>query len=138
MIDALDFITSTHVVEQPLSAVVLMGGEGYFSNDIALNVIEAAADLALESWHNISRIDDMVHYLLHELPSCNILTVAGIRGNCAAGDVAMAAACDVVLAGCEVILNPAYGAIGLHGSEYHSLSYTGKCGSAGASRLLLT
>ncbi|WQF80892.1 Putative enoyl-CoA hydratase/isomerase, formyl transferase, ClpP/crotonase-like domain superfamily [Colletotrichum destructivum] len=136
MIDALDFITSTHVVERPLSAVVLMGGDGYFSNGIALNVIEAAADPALESWHNINRIDDVVHYLLLELPSRNILTVAGIRGNCAAGGVAMAAACDVVLAGCEVVLNPAYRAIGLHGSEYHSLSYTGRCGSAGASRLL--
>ncbi|OHW95944.1 hydrogenase maturation factor hoxx [Colletotrichum incanum] len=136
MIDALDFITSTHVVERPLSALVLMGGEGYFSNGIALNVIEAAADPALESWLNINRIDDVVHHLLHEFPSRNILTVAGIRGNCAAGGVAMAAACDIVLAGSEVVLNPAYRAIGLHGSEYHSLSYTGRCGSAGATKLL--
>ncbi|GKT51978.1 hydrogenase maturation factor HoxX [Colletotrichum spaethianum] len=48
----------------------------------------------------------------------------------------MAAACDVVLAGSEVVLNPAYRAIGLHGSEYHSLSYTGRCGPAGATKLL--
>ncbi|KAK1963836.1 formyl transferase domain-containing protein [Colletotrichum sublineola] len=136
MISALDFIISTHVVERPLSAVVLMGGEGYFSNGIALNVIEAAEDPALESWLNINRIDDVVHYLLHEFPSRKILTVAGIRGNCAAGGVAMAAACDVVLAGFEAVLNPAYRAIGLHGSEYHSLSYTGRCGSSGATKLL--
>ncbi|EFQ33724.1 formyl transferase domain-containing protein [Colletotrichum graminicola] len=136
MISALDFIISTHVVERPLSAVVLMGGEGYFSNGIALNVIEAAADPALESWLNINRIDDVVHYLLHELPSRKILTIAGIRGNCAAGGVAMAAACDIVLAGTEAVLNPAYRAIGLHGSEYHSLSYTGRCGSSGATKLL--
>lgn len=136
MIDALDFIASTHVVERPLSALVLMGGDGYFSNGVALNVIEAAADPALESWLNINRIDDVVHYLLHDFPSRNILTVAGIRGNCAAGGVAMAAACDIVLAGSEVVLNPAYRAIGLHGSEYHSLSYTGRCGSAGATKLL--
>ncbi|OLN87515.1 Hydrogenase maturation factor HoxX [Colletotrichum chlorophyti] len=136
MIDALDFISSTHVVERPLTAVVLMGGESYFSNGIALNVIEAAADPALESWLNINRIDDVVHYLLHEFPSRNILTIAGIRGNCAAGGVAMAAACDVVISGSEVVLNPAYRAIGLHGSEYHSLSYPGRCGPAGATSLL--
>ncbi|KAF0327854.1 Hydrogenase maturation factor HoxX [Colletotrichum sp. SAR11_59] len=136
MIDALDFITASHVVERPLSAVVLMGGDSYFSNGIALNVIEAASDPALESWLNINRIDDVVHYLLHEFPSRNILTVAGIRGNCAAGGVALAAACDVVISGSEVVLNPAYRAIGLHGSEYHSLSYPGRCGSAGATKLL--
>ncbi|KAF9880242.1 formyl transferase domain protein [Colletotrichum karsti] len=136
LIDALDFIASSHVVERPLSAVVLMGGDSYFSNGIALNVIEAAADPSLESWLNINRIDDVVHYLLHEFPSRNILTVAGIRGNCAAGGVALAAACDVVIAGNDVVLNPAYRAIGLHGSEYHSLSYTGRCGSAGATNLL--
>ncbi|WYZ44703.1 hypothetical protein EsH8_VIII_000019 [Colletotrichum jinshuiense] len=136
MIDAMDFIASTHVVERPLGAVVLMGGDSYFSNGIALNVIEAAADPALESWLNINRIDDVVHYLLHELPSRNILTVAAIRGNCAAGGVAMAAACDVVIAGSEVVLNPAYRAIGLHGSEFHSLSYPGRCGSVGATKLL--
>ncbi|KAL0945024.1 formyl transferase domain protein [Colletotrichum truncatum] len=136
MIDALDFISSSHVVERPLSAVVLMGGDSYFSNGIALNVIEAAADPALESWLNINRIDDVVHYLLHDFPSRNILTVAGVRGNCAAGGVALAAACDVVISGSEVVLNPAYRAIGLHGSEYHSLSYPGRCGSDGATRLL--
>ncbi|KAF6844232.1 formyl transferase domain protein [Colletotrichum musicola] len=136
MIDALDFIISSHVVERPLSAVVLMGGDSYFSNGIALNVIEAAADPALESWLNINRIDDVVHYILHEFPSRNILTVAGVRGNCAAGGVALAAACDLVVSGSEVVLNPAYRAIGLHGSEYHSLSYPGRCSAAGATRLL--
>ncbi|TEA16686.1 Hydrogenase maturation factor HoxX [Colletotrichum sidae] len=136
MIDALDFIKSSHVVERPLSAVVLMGGDSYFSNGIALNVIEAAHDPALESWLNINRIDDVVHYLLHEFPSRNVLTMAGIRGNCAAGGVALAAACDVVISGSDVVLNPAYRAIGLYGSEYHSLSYPGRCGSAGATKLL--
>ena len=134
MLDALDFILSTARTD-PVCAVVLMGGS-YFSNGIALNVIEAASSPAEESWFNINRINDIVHYLLHELPSRNILTIAGIRGNAAAGGVALAAACDVVLCGAEVVLNPSYRGIGLHGSEYHSLSYLGRCGPEKARDIL--
>ncbi|KAM0326560.1 hypothetical protein ACHAQA_006429 [Verticillium albo-atrum] len=136
LVEALAFVASTHVVERPLSAVVLMGGSSYFSNGIALNVIEASADPSQESWRNINRIDDVVQCLLDDFPRRNIMTVAAIRGNCAAGGVALAAACDVVVAGSEAVLNPAYRALGLHGSEYHSLSYTGRCGVDGAKRLL--
>ncbi|KAF3769720.1 ClpP/crotonase [Cryphonectria parasitica EP155] len=133
---ALEFVLSTHTADSPLAAVVMMGGAGYFSNGIHLNVIEAAADPALESWNNINRINDIVYYLLHEFPSRGILTVAGIRGNAAAGGVAMATACDCVVAGAEVVLNPAYAAIGLYGSEYHSISYTARCGLEGSRRIL--
>lgn len=134
--EALDFVISTHTSQRPLAAVVMMGGPGYFSNGIHLNVIEAAADPALESWNNINRINDVVYYLLHEFPSRNILTFSGIRGNAAAGGVALATASDCVIAGAEVVLNPAYRALGLYGSEYHSVSYHGRCGAAGARRLL--
>lgn len=136
LLEALDYVASQHTEERPLSAVVMMGGDSYFSNGIALNVIEAAADPSLESWRNINRIDDVVQALLDEFPRRNITTVAAIRGNCAAGGVALAAACDVVIAGSETVLNPAYRALGLHGSEYHSLSYPGRCGTEGARRLL--
>ncbi|KAL2753125.1 hypothetical protein ACRALDRAFT_1066050 [Sodiomyces alcalophilus JCM 7366] len=119
-----------------LAAVVLMGGKSYFSNGIALNVIEASRDPAAESWRNINRIDDVVQFLLDDLPRRGILTVAAIRGNCAAGGVALAAACDVAIAAKDAVLNPAYRALGLHGSEFHSLSYPGRCGPAGAKRLL--
>ncbi|EEY22464.1 hydrogenase maturation factor hoxX [Verticillium alfalfae VaMs.102] len=136
LVEALEFVARTHLVERPLSAVVLMGGNSYFSNGIALNVIEASADPGQESWRNINRIDDVVQCLLDDFPRRNIKTVAAIRGNCAAGGVALAAACDVVIAGSETVLNPAYRALGLHGSEYHSLSYTGRCGVDGARRLL--
>ncbi|CAN8097621.1 unnamed protein product [Discula destructiva] len=136
LIEALQFVLSTHTTQDPLAAVVMMGGSGYFSNGIHLNVIEAAADPALESWNNINRINDVVYYLLHEFPSRQILTFAGIRGNAAAGGVAMATACDCVIAGADVVLNPAYRALGLYGSEYHSLSYNGRCGTEGGRRLL--
>ena len=134
--EALGFVLSTHTPQHPLSAVVMMGGNGYFSNGIHLNVIESAADPAMESWDNINRINDVVYYLLHEFPSRNILTIAGIRGNAAAGGVALAAACDSVVAGADVVLNPAYRALGLHGSEYHSISYFARCGPKGGRRIL--
>lgn len=136
LIEALEFVASTHVVERRLSAVVLMGGDSYFSNGIALNVIESSRDSAAETWRNINRIDDVVHMLLDDFPHRSIATVAALRGNCAAGGVALAAACDTVIVGSETVLNPAYRALGLHGSEYHSLSYTGRCGDRGARRLL--
>lgn len=120
----------------PLAAVVLMGGDSYFSNGIHLNVIEAAADPALESWFNINAIDDVVELILDDYATRSITTVAAIRGNCAAGGVALAAACDIVLAGEHVVLNPAYRTLGLHGSEYHSLSYIGRCGVDGAASIL--
>lgn len=62
--------------------------------------------------------------------------MAGVRGNAAAGGVALMAACDYVLCGQEVVLNPAYRAIGLSGSEFHTLSYPGRCGKAKAQELL--
>lgn len=135
LIAAMDYILTLSTIDSPVQAVVLMGGT-YFSNGIALNVIEAAPDPATESWLNINRIDDAVYYLLHEFPSRGILTMSGIRGNAAAGGVALAAACDVVIAGSNVVLNPAYRAVGLFGSEFHTLSYYGRCGHIQAMKML--
>lgn len=135
MVQCLEYISSKATDPKeplPLAAVVLMGGESYFSNGIHLNVIEAAADPALESWYNINAINDVVEKLLLDLPARGITTIAAIRGNCAAGGVALAAACDIVLASQHVVLNPAYRALGLYGSEFHSLSYPGRCGVEGS------
>lgn len=45
----------THALAQPkIAALVMMGGAGYFSNGIALNVIEGHEDPAAESWANIN------------------------------------------------------------------------------------
>lgn len=135
MVEAMEFILEKAALDQSIRALVLMGGS-YFSNGIALNVIEAASDPAQESWLNINRIDDVVHYILHEFPSRNIATIAAVRGNAAAGGVALATACDFVIAGSDVVLNPAYRGIGLYGSEYHSLSYYGRCGETKAKTIL--
>ena len=113
-------------------------GGSYFSNGIALNTIEASADPGKETWANINAIDDIVEFLVsdthsersplmqYEPPLCErgIITVACLRGNAAAGGVAMAAACDVTMAASGVVLNPAYRAMGLHGSEFHSYVHT--------------
>ncbi|KAL6916538.1 hypothetical protein FSST1_008033 [Fusarium sambucinum] len=132
LIEALQFVASV----ESLEAVALMGGNSHFSNGIALNVIEASCDPSTESWQNINRIDDVVHMLLEVFPQKNVTTIAAMRGNCAAGGVALATACDVVIASSESVLNPAYRALGLYGSEYHSLSYIGRCGPEIAQRIL--
>ncbi|KAK2592726.1 RNA polymerase II C-terminal domain kinase beta subunit [Conoideocrella luteorostrata] len=136
LVQCLEYIISRSSERLPLTAVVLMGGDSYFSNGIHLNVIEAAANPAEESWYNINAIDDVVQKVLLDLPSRGITTVAAIRGNAAAGGVALATACDVVLAGPDVVLNPAYRALGLYGSEFHSISYPGRCGPYRARTIL--
>lgn len=110
-----------------------MGGS-YFSNGIALNTIENAVSPGKETWDNINAIDDIVEFLLSDsasershfmrneqpLAARGITTVACVRSNAAAGGVALAAACDIVIGARGVVLNPAYRAMGLHGSEFHS------------------
>jgi enoyl-CoA hydratase/carnithine racemase/methionyl-tRNA formyltransferase len=134
LLNALQHLLS-NTQETPLAAVVLMGGS-YFSNGIHLNVIDSAKDPAQESWLNINAIDDLVQCLLHDFPAHDIATIAAVRGNCAAGGVALATACDVVLAGENVIFNPAYRAMGLYGSEFHTLTYSARCSTDGARRIL--
>ncbi|KAM0322074.1 hypothetical protein ACHAQA_009703 [Verticillium albo-atrum] len=135
LLDALRYIISSHL-ESPLSALILMGGPAYFSNGIALNVIEAAHDPSQESWNNINRMNDVVECVLKDFAANKIFTAAAIRGNCAAGGVALAASCDLVIAGSDVVLNPAYRGLGLHGSEFHTLSYPGRCGIEGSKLIL--
>lgn len=130
--------------EKRVVALVLMGGH-YFSNGIALNAIEHRGNAAPnvedadqwageETWANINAIDNIVEYLagdtdphrserfqgLKTLCERGVTTIAVIRGNAAAGGVALAAACDIVMASEDTVLNPAYRAMGLHGSEFHS------------------
>ncbi len=92
-----------HALQQAdVRALVLMGGHAYFSNGIALNVIEASEDSALESWRNINAINDVVRAIL--CPA-NVITFAALRGNAAAGGLALASACDIVLSSEHTVLN---------------------------------
>lgn len=137
LLEALQQILRKHITSSPIVALVLMGGS-YFSNGIALNTIESAASASDEAWASINAMNDVAFCLLYSCSAISppIRTIAAIRGNAAAGGVALPAACDVVIAGEHVVLNPAYRTIGLFGSEYHLLSYPGRCGYEAAKRLI--
>jgi putative two-component system hydrogenase maturation factor HypX/HoxX len=95
--------------------ICLLGGRDFWSNGIHLNTIEAAEDPALESWHNIVAMDDLV---LEILNTPRQLVVAAMRGNAGAGGAILALAADQVFAARGVVLNPHYRTMGLYGSEY--------------------
>ncbi|MCB1786200.1 MAG: hydrogenase maturation protein [Chromatiaceae bacterium] len=96
--------------------IVLMGGPDYWSNGMHLNLIEAAASPADESWRNINAIDDLAQAIIE---TDTHLTVAALQGNAGAGGVFLARAADEVWARAGVVLNPHYKDMGnLYGSEY--------------------
>jgi putative two-component system hydrogenase maturation factor HypX/HoxX len=103
-------------LRRPTRVIVLMGGRDFFSNGIHLNVIEAAADPAMESWLNLQAIDDVVREIVE---TDSHLVISALSGDAAAGGVPFALAADLVVAREDVVLNPYYGHMGgLYGSEY--------------------
>ncbi|MBQ0807278.1 MAG: hydrogenase maturation protein [Porticoccus sp.] len=101
-----------------VKAIVLMGGNDFWSNGIHLNVIEHHASPADESWHNINAMNDLCQAIIE---TTDKLTVAAINGNIGAGGVFLALACDLVTANDQVVFNPHYKSMGnLYGSEYWS------------------
>jgi putative two-component system hydrogenase maturation factor HypX/HoxX len=101
---------------RPTRVLMLAGGPEFFSNGIHLNVIEAAASPADESWRNIVAMDDLCQA---ELETTDRLTVAALQGNAGAGGCFLGFACDEVWARAGVLLNPHYKNMGnLYGSEY--------------------
>jgi putative two-component system protein, hydrogenase maturation factor HypX/HoxX len=113
--------------------IVLMGGPDFFSNGIHLNVIEAAADPAAESWANLKAIDDVVREIVE---TGSHLVVAALTGDAAAGGVPFAAAADRVLAREDVVLNPYYRHMGgLYGSEYWTYLLPRRVGAEATERL---
>ncbi len=101
---------------RPTRVLVLAGGADFWSNGIHLNVIEAAASPADESWRNIEAIDDLAETLIR---MDSKLTVAALAGNAGAGGAYLARAADLVWVRDGVLLNPHYKNMGnLYGSEY--------------------
>ncbi|MFE0188481.1 enoyl-CoA hydratase-related protein [Streptomyces sp. NPDC058989] len=121
-----------HACTRPTSVLVLGGRRDFFSNGIHLNVIEAAADPAEESWANINAIDDLVHAVL---TTTDRLVVAALGGNAAAGGVMLALAADEVWCRSASVLNPHYRLMGLYGSEYWTYTLPGRVGSEVAGQL---
>jgi putative two-component system hydrogenase maturation factor HypX/HoxX len=101
---------------RPTRVIVLAGGPDFWSNGIHLNLIEAHAQPADESWRNINAMNDLV---LEILRTDRQLTVAALAGNAGAGGCFLALAADHVWARHGVLLNPHYKSMGnLYGSEY--------------------
>ncbi|MEU7072282.1 enoyl-CoA hydratase-related protein [Streptomyces narbonensis] len=117
----------------PTSVLVLGGQRDFFSNGIHLNVIEAAADPAAESWANINAMNDLVEAVL---TTTDRLVVSAIGGNAAAGGMMLALAADEVWCRSGSVLNPHYRRMGLYGSEYWTRTLPGKVGEALAARLM--
>ncbi|MFJ1732638.1 hydrogenase maturation protein [Streptomyces sp. NPDC088254] len=118
---------------RPTRVLVLGGARDFFSNGIHLNVIEAAADPAAESWANIEAIDDLVEAVL---TTTDRLVVSAVAGNAAAGGVMLALAADEVWCRSGAVLNPHYRLMGLYGSEYWTYSLPRRVGRAAAERLM--
>jgi putative two-component system protein, hydrogenase maturation factor HypX/HoxX len=101
---------------RPTRVIVLAGGPDFWSNGIHLNLIEAAARPAEESWRNINAMNDLVREILLTERQ---FTVAAMTGNAGAGGAFLALAADRVWARDGVLLNPHYKGMGnLYGSEY--------------------
>jgi putative two-component system protein, hydrogenase maturation factor HypX/HoxX len=94
---------------RPTKVIALLGGRDFWSNGIDLNVIEASADPAVESWRNINAIDDLIFEILTTMSH---LIIAGLRGNAGAGGAMLALAADRVCAQSRVVLNPHYRSMG--------------------------
>jgi len=121
-----------HAQARPVKVIVLGAARDFFGNGIHLNVIQAAADPAAESWRNITAMNDLVHAIL---TSTGQLTVAALAGNAAAGGLMLALASDQVWCRAGAVLNPHYRLMGLRGSEYWTYTLPRRVGAAEAARL---
>jgi putative two-component system hydrogenase maturation factor HypX/HoxX len=118
---------------RPTKVIVMQGGRDFWSNGIHLNLIEAAADPAQESWDNITAMDDLCKAIL---TASDQIVIAAMYGSAGAGGVMMALAADRVLARDGIVLNPHYkGMGGLYGSEYWTYSLPRRVGEAKALEL---
>ena len=86
-----------------------MGGTDFWSNGIHLNMIEAAADPAHESWRNIQAMNDLVRELI---TTDSHLVISALQGNATAGGVMLALAADFPYTRKGIVLNPHYKGMG--------------------------
>lgn len=114
-------------------AIVLLGGDDYFSNGIHLGVIEAAENPGTESWRNLNAIDDLVRDIVQ---TDSHLVISALAGDAGAGGVPLAVAGDYVVAREDIVLNPYYRHMGgLYGSEYWTYLLPRRVGAAVTAQL---
>lgn len=120
-----------HAIAQDTRVLVFRGGD-VFGTGIALNVVEAAADPAAESWRSIMAVNEVCRLLI----TCTSqLVVAAVAGDAGGGGAMLALGADQVLVRAGVALNPHYLALGLHGSEYWTYTLPRRVGPVEAERL---
>ncbi|MEU9207394.1 hydrogenase maturation protein [Streptomyces sp. NPDC048415] len=119
-------------LDRRTSVLVIGGARDFFSNGIHLNVIEAAADPAGESWSNLNAMDDLVEAVLR---TTDRLVIAALGGNAAAGGVMLALAADEVWCRAGAVLNPHYARMGLYGSEFWTYTLPRRVGEDDTVRL---
>ena len=117
-----------HARARNTRAIVLLGGDDYFSNGIHLGAIEAAEDPGAESWRNLNAIDDLVQDIVQ---TDSHLVISALAGDAGAGGVPLAVAGDYVVAREDIVLNPYYQHMGgLYGSEYWTYLLPRRVGAA--------
>ena len=120
-------------LKNEVDAIVLMGGEQFFSNGINLNILEDSKKSGEDGWSTINAINDLIKTVLFNTDS---LMIASLHKNAGAGGVFLASACDFVVAKKSCVLNPHYKTIGLSGSEYHTFTLPKRVGNENAKKLI--
>lgn len=121
-----------HLKQSGIKVIVLTGGEEFFSNGIHLNIMEDSKKSDEDGWSNIHSMNEVVKSIL----LCDeVLSVSALRRNAGAGGVFLALASDAVIAREGVVLNPHYQTLGLHGSEYWTLTLPRRVGAKKAQEL---
>jgi putative two-component system protein, hydrogenase maturation factor HypX/HoxX len=123
-----------HASARPIRVIVLLGGRDFWSNGLNLNLIEAAASPADESWANINAMDDLAEAIVC---TGSHLTIAALGANAGAGGIFLALAADRVIARDGIVLNPHYKNMGnLFGSELWTYLLPRRVGAEGVSDVM--
>ncbi|QKV17324.1 hydrogenase maturation protein [Oricola thermophila] len=120
-------------LKRPTRVIVLMGGPDHWSNGLNLNLIEAAASPADESWANINAMDDLAEAVIR---ATDRIVVSAVGGNAGAGGVFLARAADEVWLRQGAVLNPHYKDMGnLYGSEFWTYLLPRHAGAENSKRI---
>jgi len=120
-------------LKEEYQVIVFVGGMDFFSNGIHLNILEDSQKKGEDGWSNINAMNDLVKSILE---ADEVVTVASLVNNAAAGGFFMALACDYLVSKETLVLNPHYKTLGLSGSEYHSYTLPQRVGEEKAQELL--
>jgi putative two-component system hydrogenase maturation factor HypX/HoxX len=120
-------------LSEEVDAIVLMGGDDFFSNGIHLNILEDSQKKGEDGWENINAINNLIETILFNTQT---IIVTYFRKNAGAGGVFLGLSGDFIVGRSGVVLNPHYKTLGLTGSEYHTYTLPKRVGKDIAKKLL--